>query len=207
MSLIQAAFSWREGANKTTVKGAESGGSTTILKSRCPNTCPEPLASTHAKQTIRCEYKNVSDSCFHRVLVRWLMCVQIQNFISGTWYFSGKGKPLLSSEVHKEAEVSGLLGTRIPVSYSLPVLFFFISIIYRMPTLSNSIPFFSVCHWKSPYHETNSVNCEFPKFATPTSFNHRLNDSTELFIYKWLQGVYSQHLPCLLKQLVLATSR
>ena len=57
MSLIHAAFSWREGANKTTVKEAASGGSTTILKSRCPNMWPEPLASVHKKQTITCECK------------------------------------------------------------------------------------------------------------------------------------------------------
>lgn len=44
MSLVHAAFSCREGANRTTVKGGASGGSTTILKSRCPNTCPEPFA-------------------------------------------------------------------------------------------------------------------------------------------------------------------
>lgn len=44
MSLVHAAFSCREGAKRTTVKGGASVGSTMSLKSRCPNTCPEPFA-------------------------------------------------------------------------------------------------------------------------------------------------------------------
>lgn len=44
MSLVHAAFSCRDGAKSTTVKEGASVGSTTSLKSRCPNTCPEPFA-------------------------------------------------------------------------------------------------------------------------------------------------------------------
>lgn len=44
MSLVHAAFSCRDGAKRTTVKGGASVGSTISLKSRCPNTCPEPFA-------------------------------------------------------------------------------------------------------------------------------------------------------------------
>lgn len=49
MSLVHAAFSCRDGASKTTVKGAESDGSTTSLKSSWPNTWPPALAASTGK--------------------------------------------------------------------------------------------------------------------------------------------------------------
>lgn len=50
ISLVQAAFSCRDGASNTTVKEDESDGSTTSLKSSWPNTWPPAFAVIDEKQ-------------------------------------------------------------------------------------------------------------------------------------------------------------
>lgn len=55
MSLVHAAFSWRDGASNTTVNGGKSEVSTTSLKSSWPNTWPPPLAAN--KGDDRCKKK------------------------------------------------------------------------------------------------------------------------------------------------------
>ena len=45
MSLVQAAFSWRDGASRTTEKLCPSGGSTTILNSRWLKPWPAALSA------------------------------------------------------------------------------------------------------------------------------------------------------------------
>lgn len=51
MSLVHAAFSWRDGAKRTTENGGPSGGSTTILNSRWLKPWPAALSGKKTEKT------------------------------------------------------------------------------------------------------------------------------------------------------------
>lgn len=54
MSLVHAAFSWRDGAKRTTENGGPSGGSTTILNSRWLKPWPAALSEDKGRRRMVC---------------------------------------------------------------------------------------------------------------------------------------------------------
>lgn len=54
MSLVHAAFSWRDGAKRTTENGGPSGGSTTILNSRWLKPWPAALSEGKGRRRMVC---------------------------------------------------------------------------------------------------------------------------------------------------------